>query len=280
MALARAPPRARARASLRFAPRRTRRARAFSSQPVPQPQPQPGAGEGRGEGQPEEQPEERRTLRVAFTCDACGARTEKPVNPRALARGTVYVQCGSCEAVRGGAWRRVGASARWGGIDLVGDTASRTLQGSDLGAVAVPTARTVTPAQPNSATTLKVLRAAPGVCWARRRARPSGLGSPEWRGVYHRAPREAPRGASLALRGTLPRHVPCGQPKAPPLLRRARADATRAPPPRRHAVTPPRCARTIQWHTLVDNLELVEEYDLKAEREAEEAERRRAEEGA
>ena len=45
-------------------------------------------------------------------------------------------------------------------------------------------------------------------------------------------------------------------------------------------MTPPRCARTIQWHTLVDNLELVEEYDLKAEREAEEAERRRAEEGA
>ena len=43
--------------------------------PAPVEQPQPGAGEGRGEGQPEEQPEERRTLRVAFTCDACGARS-------------------------------------------------------------------------------------------------------------------------------------------------------------------------------------------------------------
>lgn len=39
----------------------------------------------------------RRTVTVEFTCDVCGARNAKKVNPKALVRGTVYVQCDGCE---------------------------------------------------------------------------------------------------------------------------------------------------------------------------------------
>jgi len=34
---------------------------------------------------------------VVFTCDRCGTRQEKRVNPRAAARGTVFVQCAGCD---------------------------------------------------------------------------------------------------------------------------------------------------------------------------------------
>lgn len=39
----------------------------------------------------------RRRQVVQFTCNKCGARTSRVVNPEALARGTVFVQCGGCE---------------------------------------------------------------------------------------------------------------------------------------------------------------------------------------
>ncbi|QDZ17872.1 putative mitochondrial import protein [Chloropicon primus] len=39
----------------------------------------------------------RRTARVAFTCDRCGGRTIREVNPHALAKGTIFVQCSHCD---------------------------------------------------------------------------------------------------------------------------------------------------------------------------------------
>lgn len=45
----------------------------------------------------EEERSTRRTVTVEFTCDVCGARNAKKVNPKALVRGTVYVQCDGCE---------------------------------------------------------------------------------------------------------------------------------------------------------------------------------------
>ncbi|KAK3278335.1 hypothetical protein CYMTET_13722 [Cymbomonas tetramitiformis] len=38
----------------------------------------------------------RRTISCTFTCNKCEARTERFINPHALAKGTVYVQCGEC----------------------------------------------------------------------------------------------------------------------------------------------------------------------------------------
>ena len=49
-----------------------------------------------GEGEVDERG--RRTACVEFTCDKCEARTKRNVNPHALAKGLVYVQCGNCEA--------------------------------------------------------------------------------------------------------------------------------------------------------------------------------------
>jgi len=40
----------------------------------------------------------RRTVTVEFTCNKCDARTQRQVNPHALAKGTIYLQCGGCEA--------------------------------------------------------------------------------------------------------------------------------------------------------------------------------------
>ncbi|GMH45382.1 hypothetical protein BSKO_13339 [Bryopsis sp. KO-2023] len=40
----------------------------------------------------------RRTLLVSFKCDKCESRTDRMVNPDAWERGTVFVQCGGCEA--------------------------------------------------------------------------------------------------------------------------------------------------------------------------------------
>ncbi|KAI5084268.1 hypothetical protein GOP47_0000437 [Adiantum capillus-veneris] len=39
----------------------------------------------------------RRRLQVTFTCDACGERSQRLINPHAYARGTVFVQCAGCE---------------------------------------------------------------------------------------------------------------------------------------------------------------------------------------
>ncbi|KAI5075739.1 hypothetical protein GOP47_0009815 [Adiantum capillus-veneris] len=39
----------------------------------------------------------RRRLQVSFTCDACGERSRRLINPHAYARGTVFVQCAGCE---------------------------------------------------------------------------------------------------------------------------------------------------------------------------------------
>ena len=38
----------------------------------------------------------RRSMLVGFTCDACGGRTERLVNPLAWAKGMVIVQCEQC----------------------------------------------------------------------------------------------------------------------------------------------------------------------------------------
>lgn len=39
----------------------------------------------------------RRRLQISFTCDACGVRSQRIINPHAYARGTVFVQCAGCE---------------------------------------------------------------------------------------------------------------------------------------------------------------------------------------
>ncbi|KAH7315410.1 hypothetical protein KP509_21G048100 [Ceratopteris richardii] len=39
----------------------------------------------------------RRRLQITFTCNACGFRSQKIINPHAYARGTVFVQCAGCE---------------------------------------------------------------------------------------------------------------------------------------------------------------------------------------
>ncbi|MCO5582099.1 hypothetical protein L7F22_035989 [Adiantum nelumboides] len=44
----------------------------------------------------------RRRLQVSFTCDACGERSQRLINPHAYARGTVFVQCAGCEAYHKG----------------------------------------------------------------------------------------------------------------------------------------------------------------------------------
>ena len=38
----------------------------------------------------------RRTKRVQFTCNMCGATTTKMVNPHAWEKGTVFAQCSGC----------------------------------------------------------------------------------------------------------------------------------------------------------------------------------------
>eukprot|EP00899_Mesostigma_viride_P015534 jgi/Mesvir1/23982/Mv24123-RA.1 len=39
----------------------------------------------------------RRRLQVSFTCNPCGSRTTRLVNPHAYRKGTVFVMCASCE---------------------------------------------------------------------------------------------------------------------------------------------------------------------------------------
>ncbi|MCO5614483.1 hypothetical protein L7F22_068766 [Adiantum nelumboides] len=38
----------------------------------------------------------RRRMRVAFTCNVCGERTTRAINPHAYTDGTVFVQCAGC----------------------------------------------------------------------------------------------------------------------------------------------------------------------------------------
>ncbi|MCO5595445.1 hypothetical protein L7F22_049487 [Adiantum nelumboides] len=38
----------------------------------------------------------RRRMRVAFTCNVCGERTMRAINPHAYTDGTVFVQCAGC----------------------------------------------------------------------------------------------------------------------------------------------------------------------------------------
>ncbi|KAL3690484.1 hypothetical protein R1sor_016793 [Riccia sorocarpa] len=39
----------------------------------------------------------RRKMRVAFTCNKCGERTTRAINPHAYSDGTVFVQCKGCD---------------------------------------------------------------------------------------------------------------------------------------------------------------------------------------
>ena len=55
-----------------------------------------GGAEEPGGEQQQRKPSRRRTLGVAFTCEACGERTTRLVNPRAYGLGTVFVECGGC----------------------------------------------------------------------------------------------------------------------------------------------------------------------------------------
>uniref|UniRef100_A0A061SAS4 Zinc ribbon 1 n=2 Tax=Tetraselmis sp. GSL018 TaxID=582737 RepID=A0A061SAS4_9CHLO len=42
-------------------------------------------------------PNKRRTTLLTFTCNQCGARTQRLVNPVALERGLVFAQCEGCQ---------------------------------------------------------------------------------------------------------------------------------------------------------------------------------------
>lgn len=39
-----------------------------------------------------------RSAELSFTCDRCGHRTTRMVNPNAYKTGTMFVQCAGCEA--------------------------------------------------------------------------------------------------------------------------------------------------------------------------------------
>lgn len=39
----------------------------------------------------------RRRVEVSFTCNACGFRSQRLINPHAYERGTVFVQCAGCD---------------------------------------------------------------------------------------------------------------------------------------------------------------------------------------
>ena len=43
-------------------------------------------------------PKVNRSAELSFTCDACGHRTSRMVNPHAYKKGTMFVQCAGCEA--------------------------------------------------------------------------------------------------------------------------------------------------------------------------------------
>ena len=49
----------------------------------------------------------RRRMLVTFTCNVCGERTERLVNPLAWEKGLVIVQCGHCSA-----WHKLADNAR------------------------------------------------------------------------------------------------------------------------------------------------------------------------
>jgi len=40
----------------------------------------------------------RRRVQMTFTCNICEGRTQRMINPDVLERGTMWVQCGECEA--------------------------------------------------------------------------------------------------------------------------------------------------------------------------------------
>jgi len=44
----------------------------------------------------------RRTLKVTFTCNKCGHRTDRLVNPLAWDKGLVFAQCKGC-----GVWHKL-----------------------------------------------------------------------------------------------------------------------------------------------------------------------------
>lgn len=44
-------------------------------------------------------PSPRRTSRLHFTCNMCGHRNEKLINPRAWEEGTVFARCDGCSVV-------------------------------------------------------------------------------------------------------------------------------------------------------------------------------------
>jgi len=39
----------------------------------------------------------KRSAELSFTCNKCGGRTTRMVNPEVYKRGTMFVQCGTCE---------------------------------------------------------------------------------------------------------------------------------------------------------------------------------------
>lgn len=41
----------------------------------------------------------RRTQKVKFTCNLCGCTTIAPVNPHAMAKGSVFARCGGCNVI-------------------------------------------------------------------------------------------------------------------------------------------------------------------------------------
>mmetsp|Transcript_5600 Transcript_5600/g.20366 ORF Transcript_5600/g.20366 Transcript_5600/m.20366 type:complete len:187 (-) Transcript_5600:1579-2139(-) len=43
-------------------------------------------------------PQARRRVQMTFTCNKCDGKTQRMINPDVLEKGTMWVQCGECEA--------------------------------------------------------------------------------------------------------------------------------------------------------------------------------------
>lgn len=61
-------------------------------------------------------PKVRRSALLAFTCDKCGQRSERRVNPEAAARGTLFVQCANSACA---VWHKISDAYGFMGEEVV-----------------------------------------------------------------------------------------------------------------------------------------------------------------
>ena len=59
-------------------------------------------------------PRARRRTQLDFTCNKCGQRSSRLVNPEALARGTVFVQCATTSCAT---WHKIADALNFYGVE-------------------------------------------------------------------------------------------------------------------------------------------------------------------